>query len=377
MSRGAKEYHGPTQGALNVTLPYTNTLESSLVAAPPLTGQVLFRSCPLSTKCTKPSAVNPDEHAELRRQGAKAAARGDAQTTNPMFDAVNQPDATGESNNVWTERRDSWDRGHTSQLALAGEHLRSVKTATSPLGPRDEALFGVTRVLTFAGASGLTEASGFFFEREARLYLVTSRHVLFDAASGHAPDRIEIEMHTDERDLTRMAHLSILLYREGLATWHQASDSGGEIDVATIQIDRDTMPTCCVLQPFKPQHLMVEFDQFDVGDRLAIPGFPLGFFDTVHHLPVVRQASIASFYGIRFQGQGLFITDARMHRGSSGSPVLARLKPDDAGHRLWSLLGVHSSRMDMATRDLVQDESLGLNCAWYADVLMTLTAGDL
>jgi hypothetical protein len=32
--------------------------------------------------------------------------------------------------------------------------------------------------------------------------------------------------------------------------------------------------------------------------------------------------------------------------------------------------------MDMATRDATQDESLGLNCAWYADVLMTLTAGE-
>jgi hypothetical protein len=30
--------------------------------------------------------------------------------------------------------------------------------------------------------------------------------------------------------------------------------------------------------------------------------------------------------------------------------------------------------MDMGTRDLKQDESLGLNCAWYADILLTLTA---
>jgi hypothetical protein len=30
--------------------------------------------------------------------------------------------------------------------------------------------------------------------------------------------------------------------------------------------------------------------------------------------------------------------------------------------------------MDMSTRDQAQDESLGLNCAWYADVLVTLTA---
>jgi hypothetical protein len=200
--------------------------------------------------------------------------------------------------------------------------------------------------------------------------------VLFDAPSGHTPDRIEIEMHTDERDLTQMARLSILLHRDGVATWHQASDSGGEIDVAVIEIDQDAMPAGCVLQAFGPQHLAVGFDRFEVGDRLAIPGFPLGFFDTVHHLPVVRQASIASFYGIRFQGQGLFLTDARMHRGSSGSPVLARVLGDSGGRLRWSLLGVHSSRMDMATRDLVQDESLGLNCAWYADVLMTLTTGE-
>ena len=40
----------------------------------------------------------------------------------------------------------------------------------------------------------------------------------------------------------------------------------------------------------------------------------------------------------------------------------------------WQLLGVHSTRMDMQGRDQAQDESLGLNCAWYADVLRTLTA---
>jgi hypothetical protein len=29
----------------------------------------------------------------------------------------------------------------------------------------------------------------------------------------------------------------------------------------------------------------------------------------------------------------------------------------------------------MATRDIGADEALGLNCAWYADILMTLTDG--
>jgi hypothetical protein len=39
----------------------------------------------------------------------------------------------------------------------------------------------------------------------------------------------------------------------------------------------------------------------------------------------------------------------------------------------WKLLGVHSARLDVGTRDLKLDEALGLNCAWYADILLTLT----
>jgi hypothetical protein len=39
------------------------------------------------------------------------------------------------------------------------------------------------------------------------------------------------------------------------------------------------------------------------------------------------------------------------------------------------LLGVHSAKLDLVNRDSSQDESLDLNFAWYADILMTLTRG--
>ena len=39
----------------------------------------------------------------------------------------------------------------------------------------------------------------------------------------------------------------------------------------------------------------------------------------------------------------------------------------------WKLLGVHSARLDLGSRDRLLDEALGLNCAWYADIIMTLT----
>jgi len=257
--------------------------------------------------------------------------------------------------------------------------MRAVLEGTAPAVPRtatEAALLTTTRVSTFLGPLSLSGASGFFFRRNGRLFLVTSRHVLADETSSHYPDRIEVEVHTDELDLTRYAAVSVPLYREGLSQWRQAADTAGDVDVAAIEIDVSRLPDPCILHAFGPEHLEPSGDVAEVGDALVIVGFPLGFHDTVHHLPVVRSASIASAFGVRFQQQGYFLTDARTHRGSSGAPVLRRSHDpnEDRSQLPWQLLGVHSTRMDMRTRDLVQDESLGLNCAWYADVLMALTA---
>jgi hypothetical protein len=234
-------------------------------------------------------------------------------------------------------------------------------------------LLAVARVQTFHGSHILTAASGFFFERDARLFLVTSRHVLVDRPTGHHPDRIEIALHTDEVDLTRFATLSLPLYRDGKSVWRQAEDSGGEIDVAAIELDRALLPKGANLRAFTLDHLQGPLEEIGIGTPVLVVGFPLGFYDTLHNLPVARTAGVASAFGVRFQGQGYFLTDARMHRGASGAPVVLHHPAGDP--RLpWKLLGIHSARLDMRTRDKVLDESLGLNCAWYADIVRTLTA---
>jgi S1-C subfamily serine protease len=239
----------------------------------------------------------------------------------------------------------------------------------------DPLFLTTTRVSTFLGARGLTNASGFFFERDRRLYLVTSRHVVIDEPAEHLPDRVEIELHIDPDNLTQSIGLSILLYANAKAIWRQGRDIGSEIDVAVIELDRSQLPPSAVFRAFTPAHLPTSFESVNVGASLRVVGFPLGFHDGFHHLPVLRHAVVASPYGIRFQGQGFFLTDARTHRGTSGAPVVMRdAAPSGATANLpWKLLGVHSSRMDMGDRDLVLDESLGLNCAWYADILLTLT----
>lgn len=233
-------------------------------------------------------------------------------------------------------------------------------------------LLTTTRLVTYREGQSLTAATGFFFQRDGRLYLVTSRHVLHDEPGQHFPDRVEFVLHGDRQDLTRTSSVSVPLYRHGQAVWRQGEDSAGAVDVAVLPLDRSELPVGAVFSAFGPRHLSGALEEVQIGAQLLVVGFPLGFFDTVHHLPVARHAIVASAFGVRFQGQGYFLTDARLHRGASGAPVVTR---DDAlGDVPWRLLGVHSARMHMGGPDNASDEMLGLNTAWYADIILALTA---
>ena len=236
-------------------------------------------------------------------------------------------------------------------------------------------LLAVTRVSTLLGQKQLTNATGFFFAREGSLFLVTSRHVVLDETSDHHPDRIEIELHVDPENVAKTVQFSIPLYRDGKSVWREGLDSAGAIDVVALELERPALPRSMLFHAFTPAHLVERLDQMELGTSVLIVGFPLGVHDTLHRLPVARQSVIASSFGIRFQGKGYFLTDARMHRGTSGAPVVARkAAPSPARADLaWMLLGVHATRLDIVNRDARQDESLDLNFAWYADILMTLT----
>ncbi len=238
-------------------------------------------------------------------------------------------------------------------------------------------LLTTVSVFTYHEQRQLTNASGFFFARGERLFLVTSRHVMVDEANQHFPDRIMIELHTDPGNMAMSTGFSIPLYRDGKSVWRQGCDSTGTVDVAAIEIDLPALPATTVYHAFTPYHLYGSDDHIQIGTSLLVVGFPLGFHDTLHHIPVVRHAVIASSFGLRFQGQGFFLTDARTHRGTSGAPVVMRVSAEKAGQAdlPWMLLGVHSARLDVGSRDLQLDEALGLNCAWYADILLTLTEG--
>ena len=265
----------------------------------------------------------------------------------------------------------------SSQSAAPQAPVSAQPVLEAALRPAAEPLLlAAARVVTFDGQRLLTNASGFFFQRGERLFLVTSRHVMADEPSKHFPDRIEIELHVNAWNMAHSTGFSMPLYKDGKSVWRQGRDTGGDVDVAVLEIQRGALPAAAVYRAFTPAHLLPAHQRVELGSSLLVVGFPLGFHDALHHFPVVRQAVNASPFGLRFQGKGYFLTDARTHRGTSGAPVVMRAGAAAAlGDLPWMLLGVHSSRMDVGTRDLKLDEALGLNCAWYADILLTLTEG--
>jgi S1-C subfamily serine protease len=236
-------------------------------------------------------------------------------------------------------------------------------------------LLAVVHVATVKDGAELTNATGFFFERDERLYLVTARHVVRDEASDHAPDSLLVDLHSNPDNVVEITRLLVPLYDHGQPLWRGGVDAGGEVDVAVVELDRGLLPPTLLLRAFTPAHVVRQFEDIEVGSPIVIVGFPLGFQDTLHHLPVARQGIISTSFGIRFQGTGCFLTDARMHRGASGAPVVARSDFSQSGREdlPWRLLGIHASRMDVSNRDVVEDSRLNLNTAWYADILLALT----
>ena len=129
-----------------------------------------------------------------------------------------------------------------------------------------------------------------------------------------------------------------------------------------------------VFHAFTPEHLPEHFDQVEVGTSLLVVGFPLGFHDTLNHMPVVRHAIIARPSDCASRAT-VTSSPTPAPTAAPAAPVVMRMAQPEPGRAElpWLLLGVHSARLDVGGRDLSVDEALGLNCAWYADILMTLT----
>jgi hypothetical protein len=100
----------------------------------------------------------------------------------------------------------------------------------------DQVWLMVAPIEMWCGPSKIGSATGFFFENDQKLYLVTNRHVVRqdDPARGEHtfPDKLTLLLHTNPLDHTQNASYEVPLYRDKKSLWREKPG----VDLAAIEL---------------------------------------------------------------------------------------------------------------------------------------------
>ena len=107
-------------------------------------------------------------------------------------------------------------------------------------------------------------------------------------------------------------------------------------------------------------------------------GYPLGIYDEIHNIPLTRGGTISSPYPIPWKNQPLFLVDANLEKGTSGSPVITKVKETwrttDGGSVRNGLamyfLGINSSTFPRQEECMMP---VGLNATYFARLIDQMT----
>jgi hypothetical protein len=255
-----------------------------------------------------------------------------------------------------------------------------------------------TPVFLMNGRQAIQQGTGFFFASTKAdgtpdtVFLVTNYHVV----TGRTPlsketglgDRLQFLIHEDRSDLARVRHLELPLYDAQHQPLWMTSDSAPDADLVLLPV-----PPAA----YEGVSLFVFTDAHTHGDIKMRPtsgatllGYPYGFADTAHDLPVWKTGHIASEPSVDFDNRPVFLVDVSAFPGMSGSPVLAvanGIYENEEGQmrsgRVLKLLGIFSAMPVVramkpasaavdATPQVATETALQLGYVWKAALIADL-----
>lgn len=190
-----------------------------------------------------------------------------------------------------------------------------------------------------------------------------------------------MRLHLTSTDIRQNDDFSLSLYdTSSNPIWLEHPQSRARVDVVAVPLDAEYMRARFFARSFTSENLIPADVEIGIGEDVLVLGYPMGFYDRVHNLPIIRSATLASVYPVPFSGDPFVLIDSRLHRGTSGSPVLTKptqmLRRQDGTSILSTpisfLLGVHSAIVDIRDRNPEQDEPLGLSVVWFAKLIQEI-----
>jgi hypothetical protein len=188
-----------------------------------------------------------------------------------------------------------------------------------------------TPVFLMNGRQAVQQGTGFFFASTKvdgtpdTVFLVTNYHVVTGRPplSKDAPlgDRVQFLIHEDRVDLARVRHLELPLYDATHQPLWVASDTTPDADVVLLPVPPAAYANVSLFV-FTEAHTHGDIKMRPTSGATLL-GYPYGFADTAHDLPVWKTGHIASEPSVDFDNRPVFLVDVSAFPGMSGSPVLA------------------------------------------------------
>jgi hypothetical protein len=220
-----------------------------------------------------------------------------------------------------------------ARIALVIAALAIAPCIASAQTPADvePASLMTTPVFLMNGRTAMQQGTGFFFANTKpdgtpdTVFLVTNYHVV----TGRTPlskdppvgDRVQFLIHEDRADLARVRHLELPLYDAAHQPLWIGSDVAPDADVIMLPLPPSAYEGVALFV-FTEAHTHGDIKMRPTSGATLL-GYPYGFADTAHDLPVWKTGHIASEPSVDFDNRPLFLVDVSAFPGMSGSPVLA------------------------------------------------------
>ncbi len=157
------------------------------------------------------------------------------------------------------------------------------------------------------------------------LFLITNKHVVEGTKQG----RLTFTMGNTscEDRLPLIGQSTAITLSEN--AWRWTGHPSADIDIAALplvpvvnHLDETgktpyykSIPTTII-----PGQEILE--DLDAVEEVLFVGYPNGIYDRVNNLPIARRGTTATHPSIDYDGKAMFLIDASVFQGSSGSPVL-------------------------------------------------------
>jgi hypothetical protein len=195
-----------------------------------------------------------------------------------------------------------------------------------PFTPLEILLFSAVRidVVTNSGESGV--GTGFFFmdtrQKDNTLdIVVTNKHVI----EGHSAGLLTLHAFNLGNPPPNDSHVEVFIDNNFEQSWIHHPDPNVDLCAMPAKEITDQLPGG------RGQfHASISSDNIisdellltcDVVEDVLMIGYPIGLWDDVNSLPIVRRGITASHPGVNYRGRSETVIDIATFQGSSGSPV--------------------------------------------------------